>query len=155
MKTVRIASLRLAAASLAAAGLAGSAGAQTTFSVEWESQTVVPGGISEGDLLTPAAGAPALGPLAPPVIVHTAGALGLPRYSACALGSGCGVEVDALSYGVDDLISKKAPGRFWFSVHRYATGLPTTAFHPDVFSEANVGEAAADLFIVWGSPPGL
>ncbi len=101
--------------SLSAAALAPSAAAQSgyTFSIDWNSSTVgVPdtcGGvpITEGDLLRPAVGVVALGPLTTPCIAISGGipGLGLAFHGACVGhpgGTPCRVEVDALSYGVDE-----------------------------------------------------
>ena len=88
----------------------GSAAAQTTFSITHESPTIATPDsalgdpITEADLLTPATGLPALGPLPVPAIAVSGGAGGLelPLHAGCMghpPGAPCGVEVDALSYG--------------------------------------------------------
>ena len=99
----------------AAATLTGAsfASAQVTFSIDYQSSTVsVIDGftgtpITDGDLLNPVAGAPALGPLASPGILATGGTLGLATYGACVGHAPlvpCGIEVDALSFGVDAFV---------------------------------------------------
>lgn len=141
-----------------------SAQAQTvTFSLDWQSFTVgslatspsFP--ITEGDVLTPAAGVPMFGPLQVPDIGISAGfgppgpGLGLAWHLPCAGhfgGSACKVEVDALSYGDEKLIGPGSPFKYnlAFSVDRQASGLFSNAY-PDVLSEAPVQDAAADAFI--------
>ncbi|TDJ66178.1 MAG: hypothetical protein E2O39_16945, partial [Planctomycetota bacterium] len=142
-----------------------------TFSIDGHGPTIaipdafaaVP--ITEGDVLTPATGAP-FGPYAPVIAVPMppgtaisggAGAagpgLGLIAHSACIghpPGSICPVELDALSYGRDFPLPAQIlrPGTIWFSVDEYAEGAgPSVA--PDVRSEGASGEqeAAGDMFV--------
>src|SRR5688572_21235026 len=118
------------------AALAASASAQVvTFSVDWKSPSIslpnsftgVP--ITEADILAPVTLAPALGPLPPPGVLETGGfvapaGLGLGLYAGCVghpPGFPCGVEVDALSHGMDrpepNPTGALSPGRSWaFSV---------------------------------------
>ena len=106
----------LAAAALCA--LASPSHAQFHFSIDYKGMTIaVPATgsgipITEGDLLAPGTPGmlPAFGPLPPPMIFISGGfgppapGLGLPRHPGC-IGHlpaiPCGVEVDALSYGMD------------------------------------------------------
>jgi hypothetical protein len=136
-----------------AALIAGPAAAQTTFSIDYKGPTIaIPGPIpiTEGDLLMPVTGFPAPGPLPPPVIAIAGGGLGLPLWPGCVghpPGIACGVEVDALSYGVDMLFTPGMPrGSFKFSVDRFPVGIPSPV-GPSVFSEAPIGEAPTDVFI--------
>lgn len=161
----------LRASLLAASGLAlaGLAGAQTTFSVDFRSASVgqpatgsgVP--LTEGQILRPATGggAPRLGPLATPVIAIQAGAgLGLVQGPGCvghAAGTPCGVEVDALSYGVDAPFMNQgagaAPDHLWFSVDKWAAGA-SVGKEPNPFTEGAFGnqEASADVFVSLALP---
>ncbi|MFQ5655568.1 MAG: hypothetical protein ACE5GW_12665, partial [Planctomycetota bacterium] len=153
----------------------GTAGAQPTYSIDFESPTIslpdftagIP--ITEGDIL----GTHLLVGGPPPLIVITAGffppaspaGLGLPQYQQ-ALGHAPGVqgavEVNALSYGMDVLIDANMPVTIaWtFSVDEWAIGLqPPVSTPPDLTSEGALGamEASGDLFsyFVPGSmPPG-
>lgn len=120
-----------------------------------DSSTSTP--ITEADILRAAPGQPAFGPLPAPSIVLTGGNLGLTGYTACVghpPGAPCGIEVDALSFGrdarFDNTIPAGQPGRarIYFSVDRFAFGMPGTGVPPDVRSEgaAGAGEAAADVF---------
>ena len=146
-----------------------SARAQVTYSIDWGGPTIalpdsfggVP--ITEGDVLTPLGGFPTLGPLPQPAILITGGpgGLGLPLHPACVghpPGVPCGVEVDALSYGMDGpAVPGMAPGTHWFSVDEFATSLGAPMVPPDSFTEGAMGalEACADAFLdVAGMPPG-
>lgn len=148
--------------------LAPAAGAQVSFSIDWHSPTkgqpdsFTNSPITEGDLLGPVTGIPALGPLATPgtLIPAGAGGLGLPGSPLCNVtGAPCKVEVDAMSYGDDRLFgpnSTTPAGRLWFSVDEYARGLPFVPIGgPSVSTEGSVGDAAADLFVSRAPlPPG-
>ncbi|MEZ5975725.1 MAG: hypothetical protein R3E96_13055 [Planctomycetota bacterium] len=144
---------------LALLGLSVSAHAQnprTLFSVDWHGPTVgmpdtgsgTP--ITAGDILTPAAGMPMLGPLATPSIAisHGFGGLGLmPGCIGVPGGTPCHVEVDALSAGLEPLISPNGipAGHLHFSVDRFAKGFGPVA--PNVFTEFPVGDAPADVML--------
>lgn len=158
--------MRLHTSLLALSALITPAAAQMTFSIDWHGPTVsIPdsfGGvpITEGDILGPAAGAPALGPLAAPgtVIPHTGpGSLGL--FGGCIGhpgGTPCRVELDALSYGYTALATPNGaiPAGVYFSVDEYATGTPP-AIAPSILTEAPVGDSSADVFSNVGFlPPG-
>jgi hypothetical protein len=140
-----------------ATAMAASARAQTTFSIDYKGPTVA-GPATPADILMPAGGIPAFGPLPPPVIAITAGPPGLaiPTFGACAAtppGVPCPLEVDALSYGTDGpAMPGMPPGRWYFSVSRESVGIPTP-IAPSVFSEAGTMEVAADIFIDMGLPP--
>ena len=135
--------------------------AQTTFSIDYKGPTISipsPTGITEGDILAPAGGFPALGPTPPPVIVIAGGpGLALPAWPGCvghAPGVACGVEVDALSYGMDQqFVPGMPPGSIKFSVGRFPTGIPGPGPVPSVFSEGPIGEAPADVFVDSGTAP--
>ncbi|MBL4770788.1 MAG: hypothetical protein JKY61_06525 [Planctomycetes bacterium] len=144
---------------LAATSLA--ANAQSVhFSVDWrspsigvlDSTTLIP--IVSGDILTPAAGVPMLGPLAAPStsIAHDGGGLGL--LTGCVGlpgGSPCPTEVDALSFGMDDPVQHFGmdSGALQWSVDTFALGFAPIA--PNVMSEALFGESAADVMRNVGS----
>ena len=149
-----------------AANLQSAQAQQVTFSVDWQSFTVgnlasspsFP--ITEGDVLSPAAGVPMFGPLSFPDLEISAGfgppgpGLGLAGHLPCvghSGGSPCIVEVDALSYGDEKLTGPGSPLKhnLAFSVDRQAVGLFSNAW-PDVLSEAAVWDAAADAFLDLG-----
>jgi hypothetical protein len=146
----------------AATVVAGSAAAQMSFSIDYKGPSI--GLVTEGDILAPFFGVPVPGPTPPPFALIPGGlgvgSLGLPAYAACpghAAGIKCGVEVDALSYGLDGPAVPGMPSGSWkFSVSRFTLGLPQ-AFAPSLFSETPIGEAAADVFVDLGPlawPPG-
>ena len=147
------------------------ASAQTTFSVDYKGPSIAL--FTEGDIVMPAAGFPMLGPLPAPVIAIPggggAGSLGIGTYLGCvghAPGVACGVEVDALTYGLDTPAKPMMPpGSYYFSVESFATGFPTGFPGPNVMTESGVAEAASDVFCdlgimmpapvpPFGSPPG-
>lgn len=121
--------------------------------------------LSEGDILQPCGGTPVMpvvpGPLPKPRVFLSAGpgGLGLPGYVPCfglPPGAPCsvGVEVDALSFGVDDLVDPniQIPGTLFtqkatyrFSVDEFAVG-QGFPFPPAVRDEATVGDSGADVF---------
>lgn len=195
MKPNLLASPRLpAAACLAAAVLASSASAQLSFSVDWRSRSLAQPAsnsagapITEGDVLAPAPGSPALGPLPNVSIRFLGGALDLNNFASCQGHpplTPCGIEVDALSSGEDDILTPVLPfaggggggdqddlggargtatpprKRIWFSVDEWATGLSTPANPPyaQVESEGNnpaqVWDACADVFCDVNLPTG-
>lgn len=139
--------------------LSGAAQAQYVFSVDFQSGSLsapdsfgaVP--ITEGDLLTPAGGVPLLGPLPAPGIDVSGGlaGLGMALHAGCVghtAYSPCGVELDAVSYGVDKQALPNVgftPGEILFSVDSWAKGFPNPPA-PDVTSEAGCMDSAADLF---------
>jgi len=133
--------------------------AQFTFSIDYagftisapDSFTAVP--ITEGDLLTPALGAPALGPLPVPGIDVSggfAGGLGLIGHAPCVghpPNTQCRIELDAVSYG-QDLMANSAgflANSIWFSTDTFALGVPGGP-PPTVFSEAPCADLATDVF---------
>lgn len=137
-----------------------------TFSVDWHGPTVgAPDSmfgfpITEGDVLRPAPGFPAFGPLPAPAIQFSGGfapvpGLGLAFHAPCvghAGGTPCRVEVDALDYGRSRLLQPGMPlkGAVHFSVDRFALGAMPVP--PSVGSEnaAGVAEASADAFVGLG-----
>ncbi|MBL8862044.1 MAG: hypothetical protein JNK02_08535 [Planctomycetes bacterium] len=109
--------------------------------------------ITEGDVLLRAPGTGPFGVTVAPFTAFTAGALGLPAYSACATttsGTPCGVEIDALSFGNDARYLAPMPGqprpRLYFSVDRFAQGIPGTLGSPSLRDEAQARDAASDVF---------
>lgn len=154
---------------LLVAALAPSASAQVVFSIDSHSLTMgtpdsytgIP--ITEADILTPAAaGIPMLGPLPTPGTAIHGGAtgLGLAGYAGCVghpPGIACGIEVDALSYGLDELFQPNNPidsGSLYFSTDEKAVGLPG-AMPPNIGSERPVSDVSADaLTNVLVMPPG-
>lgn len=182
-----------AAVALAAVALASSATAQLSFSVDWRSRSLAQpsstvGGapITEADVLGPAPGAPGFGPFPNVSIRILGGALDLNNFATCqghAPLTPCGIEVDALSSGNDDILTPVLPftgggggdeeaaggrrgapapprKRIWFSVDEWATGLaaPTAPPYPQVRSEGNnpqqVWDASADVFCDVNLPTG-
>lgn len=149
-------------ASFALALTAPGADAQVVFSIDYFGTTISApdsfGGtaVTEGDVLTPAIGDPAMGPLPTPGIDISAGAggLGLFGYTGClghAPGVACRVEVDALSYGRDERLNANAtgvrPGGLWFSVDAYALGFGAP-FAPGVTSEGGaIGDLSSDALV--------
>jgi len=136
--------------------LAAPATGQVQFSIEWHGPTIaVPdsgGGIpiTEGDILAPVGGMPALGPLPPPPIVIPAAGGGLGLLPGCTghpPGTPCWVEVDALSHGTDFPFTGGGilPGSLWFSVDEFAMSMGPMAI-PDVGSEFPPGDSSADVF---------
>ena len=158
----------LSVLSLSLLALPASAQQRVQFSVDWNSPIVggpdcagVP--ITEGDILEPCGGAPALGPLPTPVIGVGAGfgGLGLAGYGGCVGhlgGTPCVVEVDAYSQGTDDRFQPNFPlmnGDLWFSVDEFSSAIPGTFATPNVLSEFPAGDAAADVMVNFGGgmPP--
>jgi hypothetical protein len=141
-----------------ASAAATSARAQTTFSIDYKGPTIA-GPATPADILMPAGGFPAFGPLPLPVIAIPGGpvpiGLAIPTYGGCAIvppGVPCPLEVDALSYGMDGpALPAMAPGRWYFSVSRESAGIPTPII-PSVFSEAGFAEVASDVFVDLGLP---
>ena len=131
-----------------------------SFSIDYQGQSngvVPPNGppITAGDILSPWSGMPQLAnpQLPPPFQRVTGGQLGLVNYGLC-VGSGpgvpCGVELDALSYGLDHPLPS-APGaayRILFSVDEWVTGNGNIGLGgPSVTTEGGqVGDASADVF---------
>ena len=120
--------------------------------------------ISEGDLLVPQPLTPAFGPLPPPGIVESAGALApaglnLSNYIPCfghPAYTPCKIEVDALSHGLDPMFdcTPGTPSPTWmFSVQYRALGWPG-GFPPDVASEAVCQDEGADVFAAFGAACG-
>jgi hypothetical protein len=121
--------------------------------------------IHESDLLRPPFLLPTFGPMPAPSVAFTGAQLGLAGYTTCitpAPGVPCQIEVDAISFGNDAPFDNTLPigapnrARIFFSVDRFATGLPGTGIAPNVFSEGAMGanEAAADVFTVVGTITG-
>ncbi|MCB9916299.1 MAG: hypothetical protein H6828_14320 [Planctomycetes bacterium] len=162
---------RLALRALPVLALGASAAAQTRvqFSIDWNSPTVGAPGcaaavpLTEGDILEPCGGVPALGPLPTPMISITGGAggLNLALHAGCVGhpgGTPCKIEVDAFSHGTDDRFSPNFPiqsGDLWFSVDEFAAGAPGAPALPNLVSEFPVGDGAADVMINLspGMPP--
>ncbi|MCP3914203.1 MAG: hypothetical protein GY711_01470 [bacterium] len=143
---------------LAATCIAFASAAQqdVTFSIDWHGPTISmqsPAGapITEGDLLFPPLGRPAFGPLPPPRTFLNGGQLGLSRYDLCSPhppSQPCGVEVDALSFGDDFLLTGSAGEDYtvYFSVDEYATGDSGNPIVPSVTSEFATGDHGTDIF---------
>ncbi len=149
--------LPILATLMVAAGSTASA-QRTHFSIDWHSQTVgvsdfatgVP--ITAGDILTPAAGFPALGSLSTPAtaLTHSGPGLGLlPGCVGAPGGTMCYVEVDALSFGIDQFFTGglQAAGQLHFSVDRFAMGDLGAPLPPNVFTEGSALEASGDVFV--------
>jgi hypothetical protein len=145
------------------------ASAQVTFSIDWKGPTISKpdsgygSPITEGDVLVAKDLVPELGPLGAPRIVYFAGGgasggtgnapgLGLAGAPNCighSAGTPCHVEVDALSYGHQNIATPTISSRYVFSVDRLASG-QSSPKPPNVWSEAPTLDAAADLFIDLG-----
>ena len=131
---------------------------ELSFSVTWHDPTVSQPGsgggppIIEGDILLPAQGVAAFGPLQVPRVFINGGQLHLQRYTACVGhpgGTPCGVELDALSYGADHRLDGVTPFRIWFAVDAFALGHPPFFQGPNVRTEGGtIGDLSADMLIV-------
>lgn len=154
-------------ASLLLLSSAASAQSQVLFSIDWNGPTVGQSDcasvtqLTEGDILIPCLGVPALGPLGRPMVAITGGfgGLGLSAHAG-AVGHPGGtvgqVEVDAFSTGRDDRFQPNFPlkdGELWFSVDEFATGFPGAPALPNILSEAPVGDSATDVMVNIGSLP--
>lgn len=154
---------------LAAIGFAAAASAQSTylFSVDWQGPTVgTPDAsgvaITEGDILVPTTSGlmPALGPVPVPTIAVPHAPAGLGLFPGCIGhlgGTPCVVELDALSFGLDQVFQPGVvipAGQILFSVDDFAAVAPSP-FTPDVGSEAPVFDAGADAFVNLRPLPGL
>ncbi len=143
------------------------------FSVDWQSDTVaLPDSftgapITEGDLLTAQTLIPQIGPLPTPGIVETGGVanpygLGLATHAGCVghlPSTPCGIEVDAISHGMDRIELPSIPGlavngSYAFSVNRWSVGGPWNATPPTVFTETPCNDDFADVFRTFGLPSG-
>ena len=80
-------------------------------------------------------------------VTHGVGGLGLlPGCVGVPGGAPCPVEVDAFSYGLDDLVRHNAPsGSLQWSVDTFALGAGPVA--PNITSEAPVGDSATDVML--------
>ncbi|MFT4541636.1 MAG: hypothetical protein ACI841_005166 [Planctomycetota bacterium] len=120
-----------------------------TFSIEQTGVSVLATDLA-ADLLEPASGIPALGPLAAPITTYDSSTdLGL-------VAPGIGLpEVNALSFGNEELLPNAplAPGTIYFSVDRAAQGSPASTVIPSVRSEGSLVshfEASSDAFFNLG-----
>jgi len=179
MKPLAPSSRAVARGCLAAALIAPAASAQLSFSIDWRSRSIaqlssnttgIP--ITEADILSPAPGAPAIGVLQNVSIRIVGDNLSLQNFGGCQghpPQTPCGIELDALSSGRDDLLFPvpPAPGamgptrrRLWFSVDEWAGGLSpaATPVHAQVVTEGNnannTWDASADVFVDINLPTG-
>jgi len=133
LKSLRLALVAIAFAALAAISTTPAAG-EPSFGVDPAS------GPPAGDILEPAPGSPAFGPLLAPVTTIGAGALGLPAAS----------NIDAVSYG-DDVFPPGAPWHVAFSVAPGSIGHPgsppVSPMYPNVFLETVAGDGFVDADI--------
>lgn len=154
------ATIPIAGALLGLALAAPPAQAQFTFSIDWKGPTISQDGaltvikITEADILTFGPGSPGFGPLARPGFALSGNNLGLTNYNVCsghAPGTPCGIEVDAISQGVDDFLPLNTPRqseRLWFSTDEFAEGIPQAHLGPTVATEGGaVGDLSADVFM--------
>jgi hypothetical protein len=157
---------RVLLAASAAGAAAGLTQAQIMYTIDYRGPTIgvpSPTPITEGDILAPMGGFPGFGPLPPPFVTIHAGAapapaLGLPLGGACMghpPGVPCGVQVDALSFGVDYPVTPGPlpAGTFVFGVDEFAVGRPGSPLFPNVLSESPAGDVASDVFAALGLPP--
>ncbi len=134
-----------------------------TFSIDFQGPVIgspeafSPLLISEGDILTttplPAPGIPLPPGMAGSARFNPFGIpdLGLPGFPPPAPGIPSGVEVDALSFGIDQVLRNAPTGPhelLLFSVDEFATGFPTGS-PPEVAGQgaAGAGEASADVYM--------
>lgn len=169
-RAVRVLGLSLVASAAAASAHAQATNGITVFSIDYSSITVsVPdtftgAPITEGDVLSAATLIPQLGPLPVPGILETGGVvapqgLALGLHGPCVghlPGTPCGVEVDALSHGMDRIQGLSIPGatnpaHYAFSVERRSLGV--AGFPPDVFDEGLCFENTADVYVAGFLPP--
>ena len=146
----------VASASAQEEGIAGPT--RVTFSVEYHGPiigTVSPSGglYSEGDLLQPS-NLGVLGPVPAPFMLMDGGTLGLPNYTQCfgaghGPGDGCGIEVDALSFGDDHLLRDVLGETYaiYFSVEERSVGHPQLTTAPSVLTESPGGDSSADVWV--------
>ena len=149
--------------------LAGQADAQFAFSVDWKGPTkslidsAIGLPITEGDILMPGPGAPNIGTFLPvPSIEVTGGEMGIQLYPVCVgqpHGDACGIELDCLSGGFDDMFLPGAflvleKGKVWFSTDEWAVGKSGVPAEPNVFSESAVADSSADVWADLGLPTG-
>lgn len=150
---------------LAAGALAQGGGNQElSFSLTWHDRTISQPGfgggppITEADILRPALGNARFGPLPVPFVQASGGALQLQRYLACVGhpgGTPCGIELDALSYGMDHELDGVTPFRVWFTTDALAIGHPPFFLGPNVQTEGGaVGDLSGDVLVDLGLPPG-
>jgi hypothetical protein len=162
---------------VAGLAFAAAANAQTSqvvlFSVDWQSDTVaLPDSftlapITEGDILAPQTLVPQIGPLPTPGIVETGGTanpwgLGLATHGGCVghlPSTPCGIEVDAISHGMDRIELLTTPGTpnhgdYAFSVNRWSYGGFWLSSPPNVMTEAPCNDDIADVFRTLGLPSG-
>jgi hypothetical protein len=144
------------------------ASAQLTYSVTYEGPTISQQAsgttlqITEADLLTFGPLGPEFGPLPAPSVALDGAQLGLNLYSACQghlPGVACGIEIDAISQGLDAPLSASPAlaevERVWFSVDEWSAGVPVGAQGPSVATEGGqVGDASSDIFVDLGLGPG-
>lgn len=133
--------------------------AQLLFSIDYKgarSSATASGGIlgpiRESDVLLAPGGSPGFHTTTTPQIAFTGAQLGLPQYTNCsslAPGFPCHIEVDALSTGRDKPFNQNPVAsqrtHLFFSVDVQAVGR-RSGTAPTMFTEAQVHEAAADIF---------
>jgi hypothetical protein len=172
VRSSRFLALGLAPLALAPAARAQGAGIPV-FSIDWKSPSIAAPDsftatpMTEGDLLAAQPLFPTFGPLPLPGTVESGGLLS-PTGLALATHLGCvghppttpcGVEVDALSHGLDEIvdcnINPGLPPPHWaFSVDYRALGDPASPSPPDVYTEALCAEEFADVYTDIGMPCG-
>jgi hypothetical protein len=145
----------------------------TVFSIDWHSPTVAAPNsftgspITEADILAPSTLVPTLGFQPQPGILETGGllapvGLNIPLYPGCVghpAGTPCGIEVDAISHGMDAIVRQGTAGttanvHYAFSVTRRALGNPGSPLPPAVWTEAPCQDEDADVFTDLGLPAG-
>lgn len=169
-RAVRVLGLSLAASAAAASAHAQATNGITVFSIDYRSITVsVPdtftgAPITEGDVLAAAALIPQLGPLPVPGTLETGGVaapqgLALGLHGPCVghlPGTPCGVDVDALSHGMDRILGPTIPGTAGAAHIAFSVGLRSigvSGFPPDVWDEGQCLENSADVYVAGFLPP--
>lgn len=152
--TERVLALRLAP--LACLVLAASARAQLVFSIDYKGPTHTNGAtapLRESDVLVPAGGMPAPGPLPLAQVFLPSQQFGVGTVTACTSpqnGVPCGLEVDALSFGNDKTFNTSPDptqrARLFFSVDWAAQGVPIVGPPPNLFTEHLASESASDVY---------
>ncbi len=148
----------LAIPGIVAFAAAPSAAAQTelVFSLDYHGPLIgtptIGGPLTHGDLLV-RSGQSVFGPALPPDILYNGGQVGLPGYSGCVGVQGgipCPVEIDAMSYGFDRILTPDPLDTYavYFTVDEYAEGDPSLLAGPpgNLRTEAQAFDSSGDVY---------